>query len=164
MASEKRLQKFHTDDVSLPKSGWCFWLVTPREKFDSTNQKHYPDSGSVASSVWNFCSRLSDVISRKNSGSVAKCRLFSQATSSETCHVILSERTKRYMYKPFWCLSSVSIFIFILQIKTVDLSNSADCLSKFKSSKWLGLLLFAGIVGGTVLKESSNSENEERKA
>ena len=26
----------------------------PRGKFDSTNQKHYPDLGSDASSVWNF--------------------------------------------------------------------------------------------------------------
>ena len=30
----------------------------------SANQKHYPDLGSVASSVWNFCPRFSDVISR----------------------------------------------------------------------------------------------------
>ena len=30
----------------------------------STNQKHYPDLGSDASSVWNFCSGCSDVISR----------------------------------------------------------------------------------------------------
>ena len=48
---------------------------------DSTNQKHYPDLGSDASSVWNFCARFSDVIWRETSGSVAKCRLFSQATS-----------------------------------------------------------------------------------
>ena len=144
-----------------------WWRVTTQimisRKFASSN-KHYP--------IWVVTRHqygISLLVSqtsfrRETSGGVAKCRLFSQATSSETCHVILSERTKRYMYKPFWCLSSVSIFIFILQIKTVDLSNSADCLSKFKSSKWLGLLLFAGIVGGTVLKESSNSENEERKA
>ena len=26
----------------------------PRGKFDSSNQKHYPDLGSDASSVWNF--------------------------------------------------------------------------------------------------------------
>ena len=26
--------------------------AVPREKFDSTNQKHYPDLGSDASSVW----------------------------------------------------------------------------------------------------------------
>ena len=32
-----------------------------------------------ASSVWNFCGRFSDVISRETVGGVAKCRLFSQA-------------------------------------------------------------------------------------
>ena len=31
MTSEKRTQKFHTVDVSLPKSGWCFWLVVHAE-------------------------------------------------------------------------------------------------------------------------------------
>ena len=51
----KRAQKFHTDDVSLlPLIGrkFCF--------------KHYPDLGGDASSVWNFCARFSDVISRGN--------------------------------------------------------------------------------------------------
>ena len=43
-----------------------FWLVVPRGKCASTNQKHYPDLGSDTSSVWNFCARLSDVISRGN--------------------------------------------------------------------------------------------------
>ena len=43
-----------------------FWLVVPRGKFDSTNQKRYPDLGSDASSVWNFCARFSDVILRVN--------------------------------------------------------------------------------------------------
>ena len=37
-------------------------MVVPRGKFDSTNQKHYPDLGSDASSVWNFFARFSDVI------------------------------------------------------------------------------------------------------
>ena len=32
----------------------------------TTNQKHYPDLGSDASSVWNFCKRYSDVIWREN--------------------------------------------------------------------------------------------------
>ncbi|XP_074621017.1 4-hydroxybenzoate polyprenyltransferase, mitochondrial-like [Acropora palmata] len=49
----------------------------------------------------------------------------------------------------------------VWQIKTVDLSSSADCLAKFKSNKWLGLLLFAGIVGGTALKTSSNNEEDK---
>ena len=34
--------------------------------FDSTDQKHYPDLGSSTTSVWNFCARFSDVISRGN--------------------------------------------------------------------------------------------------
>ena len=49
-------------------------LVVLRGKFDSTNQKHYPDLGNVASPVWDFCVRFSDVIWRGN----AKCWLFSQ--------------------------------------------------------------------------------------
>ena len=32
----------------------------PRGKFDSTNQKSYPDLGNDVSSVWNFCARFSD--------------------------------------------------------------------------------------------------------
>ena len=41
------------------------WSVT-RGKFASTNKNHYPHLGSDASSVWNFCARFSDVISRGN--------------------------------------------------------------------------------------------------
>ena len=37
-----RAQKFHTNDVSLPRSGWCFGLVVLLETFASTNQKHSP--------------------------------------------------------------------------------------------------------------------------
>ena len=43
----------------------------------------------------------------------------------------------------------------------MDLSSTDDCLAKFKSNKWLGLLLFAGIVGGTLVKKSDGSEKEE---
>ena len=66
MTSEKRVQKFHTDDASLPRSGWCFWLVVPHGKFASANQRHYPVLGSDMSSVWNFCIRFSDVILQGN--------------------------------------------------------------------------------------------------
>ena len=66
MMSEERAQKFHTDDVSLPRSSRCFWLVMQRGKSASTNQKHHLDQGSDRSSVWNFCTRFSDVISRGN--------------------------------------------------------------------------------------------------
>ena len=47
----------------------------PRGKFISTNQKHYPDLGSDASSA--LVSQTS--FGGETSGSVAKCRLFSQA-------------------------------------------------------------------------------------
>ena len=79
MTSEKQVQKFHTDYASLPRSGYYFWLVMPHVKFASTNQKHYPDLGSDALSVWNFLAHFSDVISRETIGDVTKCRLFSQA-------------------------------------------------------------------------------------
>ena len=46
---------------SLPRSGYCFWLVMLLVKFASTNQKHYPDLGNDTSSVWIFCTRFSDV-------------------------------------------------------------------------------------------------------
>ena len=62
MTSEKRAQKFHTDDASLPRSGYCFWLVESNFPRSTTNQTHYPDLGSDASSVLNFCARFSDVI------------------------------------------------------------------------------------------------------
>ena len=59
MTSQKRAQKIHTDDVPLPRSGWCFWLVLLYGKFTSISQKHYPDLGSDTSSLWNFCAFLS---------------------------------------------------------------------------------------------------------
>ena len=49
-------------------------------KFASTNQKHYPDLRSDASSVWIFCARFSDVVSQENRWCVVKCGLFSKAT------------------------------------------------------------------------------------
>ena len=57
MTSEKRAKKIHTNDVSLPDLA---------RQICPTNQKHDPDPGSDASSVWNFCARFSDVIWREN--------------------------------------------------------------------------------------------------
>lgn len=42
--------------VDLWRSGYCFWLVVPWEKFVSTKWKHSPDLESDVSWVWNFCS------------------------------------------------------------------------------------------------------------
>ena len=63
MTSEKRAQKFPTDEASLPRylGSASDWL-----KRGTTNQRQNPDLGSDASSLWNFCTRFSDVISREN--------------------------------------------------------------------------------------------------
>ena len=55
----------------------------PRGKFDSTNQNHYPDLGSEASSVSNFSLISQTSLGGENSGSVAKRQLFSQAIKYE---------------------------------------------------------------------------------
>ncbi|CAI2347809.1 unnamed protein product [Caenorhabditis sp. 36 PRJEB53466] len=39
------------------------------------------------------------------------------------------------------------------QIGTVDIDNGTDCWNKFKSNSWMGIILFAGIVASTLLKE-----------
>ena len=54
--------------------------AVPREKFDSTNRKYYPDLGSDASSVWISALVSQTSFGRETSGSVAKYRLFSQDT------------------------------------------------------------------------------------
>ena len=74
MMSVKRLQKFHTDDVSAPKSGWRLWLVEANFPCSTTNR-----STTQTSSEWNFCARSSDVNYREHQCGVANCRLFSQA-------------------------------------------------------------------------------------
>ena len=61
-----------TSDLPLLFTGIVFQfqytspLVVACEKFASANQKHFPDLGSDASSVWNLQARFSDVISRGN--------------------------------------------------------------------------------------------------
>ena len=56
ITSDKRAQKFHTDDASLLLGIASDWLkqICPH---GTTNQKLYSDLGSDASSVWNFCGR-----------------------------------------------------------------------------------------------------------
>ena len=66
MTSIERAQKFHTDEVSLSRSGQCFWLVEVNFLRGTTNQKYYPDLASDTSSVWRFCRHFSDIISRGN--------------------------------------------------------------------------------------------------
>ena len=76
MTFEERLQKFHTDDVSSPRSGKCFWLDEPNFKpIRSTTQTWV---------VMRHQCGISAVVPQRSfrgetSGRVVKCRLFSQA-------------------------------------------------------------------------------------
>ena len=45
-AHEEQAQKFHTDDLSLPRSGSCFWLFGTNFSHSRTSQENYPDLGS----------------------------------------------------------------------------------------------------------------------
>ena len=82
MTYEERAQKFHTDEASLPISGWCFWLVVRVENLiqpiRSTTQIWV-----VTRDQYGISALVSQTsFGGETSGSVAKCRLFSQATLS----------------------------------------------------------------------------------
>ena len=55
----------------------------------------------------------------------------------------------------------VSVFCF--QISQVDLSSPKDCLSKFKSNKWLGIILFLAIVASTWMKTGATKNEIKNK-
>ena len=42
------------------------------------------------------------------------------------------------------------------QIYTLDINDREDCAKKFLSNRWVGLILFLGSVGGTLLKEEDH--------
>jgi len=44
------------------------------------------------------------------------------------------------------------------QLYTLDIDNREDCAKKFQSNRWIGLLLFLGIVSGTYMKEETKEE------
>ena len=65
---EEWLQKFHTDDASLPRYGYCLWLVENLlSLIRSTTQIWIAmETCYQLSSVWNFCASSSNVVSRGN--------------------------------------------------------------------------------------------------
>ena len=80
MGSEKWLQKFHTNDVSLPRSELLVLMIQwSKVPLQNSYQKHYPDLASDASSVWNFCRRPRCHFAG-NGGGITKSWLFSQAS------------------------------------------------------------------------------------
>ena len=75
---------------SLPRSGSCSWLAMSRRKFATANQKYYPDLGSEASSVWNFCARFSvrhftekTVVTSQNVDSFLRLALWPKGTFNQ---------------------------------------------------------------------------------
>lgn len=59
ITSEKQAQKFHTDDASLPKSGYYSWLDKANFSRGATNQRHYRYlGGDVSCCSISFCYNL----------------------------------------------------------------------------------------------------------
>ena len=118
ITSEDREQKFPADERVVVLIGW---------KFASDNQKHYPDLGSDASSVWNFCTCFSDVISRGNwwwcRGMLVvfsgwrnhSCRVIICLLSNTGCTVMLSIW---FWHKITSCLGIVVFLISLLNYPT----------------------------------------------
>lgn len=51
-------------------------------------------------------------------------------------------------------------WFILLQLYTVDLNNPDDCAKKFRSNSQLGLVMFLGIVLGTLLKKEEESSSK----
>ena len=118
MTSEKQVQKFHTEDASLPRTGKCFWLVMPHGKFAPTNQKHYADLGSDTSSAWNFCTCFSEVILQGNQWRHHEMSaIFSQAICSHEFE-ILALICLRCWRSRMLCVELLLIIIIIIIIIT----------------------------------------------
>ena len=78
VASAKQAQKFHTNDMSLPRSQGCFWLAEANFPCGMTNKKHCPDLIDQKSSVQNFCVLISRTSFHvENSYSITICWLLS---------------------------------------------------------------------------------------
>ena len=99
MTSREQAQKFHIDNVLLPKSLLYIWLVEAYFPCGPTNHKHYPHLASGTSSVWNFCFRSSDVISRGNQW----CRR--ERSTVFSCYTNISRRChlKSRIHKKMFC-------------------------------------------------------------
>ena len=63
MSKDPNAEISYTDNVSLPWSGQCFWLVMLWGKLASTNQKYVrPRSGKKHVILWNFCAHFLVII------------------------------------------------------------------------------------------------------
>jgi 4-hydroxybenzoate polyprenyltransferase len=55
------------------------------------------------------------------------------------------------------------MFLFSFQLYTLNINNPVDCSVKFVSNRKVGLLLFVGIVMGTLFKNKEESNDESKK-
>ncbi|XP_045608249.2 4-hydroxybenzoate polyprenyltransferase, mitochondrial [Procambarus clarkii] len=53
---------------------------------------------------------------------------------------------------PYYLAVTATVAHIANQVWTLDVNNPGDCGQKFRANRHIGLLLFAGIVGGTLLK------------
>ncbi|CAD6188209.1 unnamed protein product [Caenorhabditis auriculariae] len=47
------------------------------------------------------------------------------------------------------------------QIVSLDIHNGEDCWRKFRANRWIGFLLFSGIIASTLLKEKNRDDFDE---
>eukprot|EP00128_Syssomonas_multiformis_P003979 Colp12_sorted_trinity150504_noHs@16971 len=53
---------------------------------------------------------------------------------------------------PFYTSVALGAGHLAWQLRTVDLNNTQDCMSKFISNKWYGLLILSGIIAGNMVR------------
>ncbi|CAJ0598746.1 unnamed protein product [Cylicocyclus nassatus] len=59
---------------------------------------------------------------------------------------------------PYYVGLAATSLHFGWQIGTLDINDGSDCWKKFRSNRWMGAILFSGIVAGTLLKEDESSD------
>lgn len=69
---------------------------------------------------------------------------------------------------PYYTAVGITAFHLLSQVSTLNINDSEDCWNKFQSNKKIGLLLFCGIVAGTLLKTNEKpaelpSDSEKSK-
>ncbi|KHJ83664.1 4-hydroxybenzoate octaprenyltransferase domain protein, partial [Oesophagostomum dentatum] len=67
---------------------------------------------------------------------------------------------------PYYAALAATAMHLGWQVGTLKINDGSDCWRKFKSNQWMGAILFAGIVAGTLMKDkeetvASESDSEE---
>ena len=146
MDVSRRHQWFPRRNDALEKSAervttqiWVALLIgRSRGNFASTNQKHYPDLGSDASSVWSFALTSQSPFPGETSSGIAKCQLFSQARRRWDCKKqnkleTLFEYLKSVMREPtenteqLWTVGARRTFFRFITLMTHE-----DCFTSDK--------------------------------